>query len=202
MSYKLLTKALKASDEFKHYNFSITKVSDFTRRAHRNSALRRTARFVFKKRIFYGIAVGTGVGVAAKHVTSYIHTNSGCFLYEKGEPMCKVRELSCCQSENIDGFKDCPSGFGDANTCGGYNEKTEKSCCRLCDCKHHSCTATQQLICRKPTVGEALTFYASSAGSLIIGGLFNVLSQIPILRTMFFGCVAIFVFLLFLWKMR
>lgn len=104
----------------------------------------------------------------SQYVNDYIKQNSGCFLYEGDEIKCKVKELSCCQPDPVPELPFCNWNL-DNSFCNGYDEEKEDSCCQFCDCQHHTCLPNQELKCRRPTVGEALTYFSDKVSDNVFG---------------------------------
>ncbi|GFY38826.1 uncharacterized protein TNIN_3511 [Trichonephila inaurata madagascariensis] len=114
----------------------------------------------FSKKAFALVTGGTLIGLGTHYVNEYIQQHSGCFLHEKGRVLCKVKELSCRQPNAVDDLPFCSLPSLNSNVCDGFDEDAERSCCRLCDCRHQQCAPGQELKCARPTVGEALSYFA------------------------------------------
>lgn len=98
-----------------------------------------------------------------------ISENTGCFLFDENGTVCKMKELSCCQNSEA-GVPSCtPFKTILPNACDGYDEKSQKSCCRQCDCKYHNCLPTQPLECRQSTIGDALSYFQQSLTQSFLG---------------------------------
>ncbi|GBN83869.1 hypothetical protein AVEN_57377-1 [Araneus ventricosus] len=112
---------------------------------------------LFTTKTVVAVTAATAIGLGAEYIHQYVETNSGCFVYERGKPVCKVKELSCCQPKPVPELSYC-SLTVDPNICDRFNEDKEGSCCRLCNCSFHECQFNQEMKCRRPTTGEALTY--------------------------------------------
>lgn len=123
--------------------------------------LRKTMKAIFNKTTFKYAAVTTAVGVGAYYIDNYIQSNSGCFL-KSGSSTCKVKEFSCCQKDRVSNVPFCDESTKFVDTCNGFSESKEKSCCRLCDCKNYGCLPHQRMECRRPTIDEALAYYGQN----------------------------------------
>lgn len=126
----------------------------------KNKALKKVVKAIFSKKAFKLAVVTSVVGTGAHYIDKYIQSNSGCFL-KSGESICKVKELSCCQKDELANVRFCPNKIKDA--CAGYDEIKENSCCRLCNCSYYPCLPNQSMECRRPTIDEALAYYAGNA---------------------------------------
>lgn len=136
----------------------------------RNNAFKKTAKTLFgKHKKFWGVTLvaGATTAYAVTWVENYIASNSGCFLLSD-DGACKVRELSCCQPDPVDNLSFCQLPIPQPEPCQHFNEDTEKSCCRFCDCKVQPCLPGQTLECRRPTVGQALSYLSENVTSTLL----------------------------------
>lgn len=170
---KWVLRPAKVSRKFKPFTNTIKSAGQLSTLVAKNKALRKVINRVFSK-FTVKLALGsTAVGVGISYINNYIQSNSGCFL-KSHDTVCKVKELSCCQPEAVDNLSFCALNILHPDPCNGYDEDTEKSCCKLCDCKYQNCLPHQTMECRRPTVGEALAHYAGE----ITSSIWSVLDQI------------------------
>lgn len=166
---KFLVRKPNVARKFRVYKGSVKNVKHLDGIVKQDSALRKVISAVFSKRGLKITAASTVVGVGVSYINNYIQSNSGCFL-TSNTSVCKVRDLSCCQPDPVEGVPFCP-GIFKKNACSGFNEEKEDSCCRLCDCKYSKCLPDQTLECRRPTIGEALSHYAQGMTSGLLSYL-------------------------------
>lgn len=186
---RLFTKSVKVAKQFSKFNYVTKGAKNIVKLVKKHKALEKAFKTVFNKKTALIAGVTGAVAIGAQYVDQYIHDNSGCFLYDQGEIQCKMKDLSCCEKEPT-GVPYCnPFVTVHANICDGYDSETEDSCCRLCDCSHHVCSPTQELKCRRPTVGEALSFFAKSGTKSVLS---TVLNAIPYLKEILFGLLGVF----------
>lgn len=191
---RLFNKVPRVSKKFKHFDFSIKNPkSKSVLPKSKSTATKAIDTLTSKKALaaMAGAAIVTGGSI---YVNNYIDENSGCFLYENGEPHCKIKELSCCQPNPIDTLPFCNLNV-DAKICDGFDEEDEGSCCKLCDCAYHDCLPNQSMKCRRPTYAEALTYLSDSVTENLLGfKLFGNLKYI-------LPCLGILVAAVILWKL-
>lgn len=157
---KWALKSVKTSRTFRHFTKTAKNLKHLNAIVKKNKALESVIKGLFNKTTAK-LAVGaTAVGVGVSYINDYIQSNSGCFM-KSNDSVCKVKELSCCQPEAVENVPFCslPS-LPKLDPCKGFNEDTEKTCCRYCDCKLNNCLPHQTMECRRPTIGEALSYYA------------------------------------------
>ncbi|KMQ83657.1 hypothetical protein RF55_19443 [Lasius niger] len=193
----------KVKPKYRQFNRSFGRVPPLKRFILKNKHLQKTVKHVFSKTGLTFVTAASLATYAATQISSFIHNNSGCFLFENDEIVGKMKNLSCCQKESIQHVKDLGL-FADtapSNACDGYDnddddedaeKEKEDTCCRFCDCKYHDCAVNQRMECRRPTVGEALTHFSKDA----IGWIGRTLGALmPFLKYILIAVVLIFVFI-------
>lgn len=155
-----------------------------------NEKLKGAIKTVFSKKGLKVVAAGTVVGAGVASIWNYIESNSGCFKKRSDGSVCKYNELSCCQKGKLDNVPFCDGMDKMANVCNGFDEEDEKSCCRLCDCKHVHCLPGDTMKCQRPTVAEALNHFANQVGSTVWSGIGTVF---PWISYVWYGLIVIFV---------
>lgn len=160
---KFVLKKPKVKKVYNVYNFKVKSKAGLRSVVLKNSRLKNTISALFSKKGLYTAAGVTAVGLGISKINDYIQANSGCFM-RSGEKVCKVDTLSCCQPKEVEGMEICPHipEFY-KNTCEKFDEDKENSCCRLCDCETYGCLPGQKMECNRPTVGEALSYFAQGA---------------------------------------
>lgn len=155
----------KVDPKFKAFKMTSKGVDDLTLVVKKNKSLGKSIKSVFKYTRNAAVLATTStlVGIGIYEINKYIKTNSGCFLISS-KSTCKVKELSCCQPTPVAGLHTCPQKLPD-KTCHLFDEGREGSCCRLCDCANYGCAGDQTMECRRPSVGDALSFFASNVSS-------------------------------------
>lgn len=151
------------SKKFKAYKGTVKNAKHLNIIVKKDSVLRKVISSIFSKKILVTTAVGSALGVGISAINEYIQSNSGCFL-KSNNTVCKIKELSCCQPDAIENMPFC-TGKLKGNPCVGFNEEKENTCCRLCDCQYYNCLANQTMECRRPSIGEALSFYSQKLTS-------------------------------------
>lgn len=182
---------LKRAVRFKEFDFKVPKSKTaFTRVVEGNSKLSKVVNKIFSKKALIAVGAGTAIGYGIDSIWNYIESNSGCFK-KKGDAVCKVRELSCCQPGPVNNV--CP-GFSKqyVNACDGYDEDVQGSCCKFCDCNTLQCGPDEEVQCQRPTVADALTHFTHTLGSNVWSVLTNLF---PFLPYLLYAAVAV----LFIW---
>lgn len=154
----------------------------------KSPALRNAVKSVFSKK---GILIAGGTGVlsyGAAKISEYISENTGCFLFDENGSVCKMKDLSCCQQSEGEVPPCTPFKTILPNACDGYDEKSEDSCCRRCDCQYHDCLPTQSMECRKPTVGDALSYFQQNLTDSFLG-----LLPMSVIKYFFIGGIILLV---------
>lgn len=136
---------------------------------------------------------GTALGLVVDNVWSFIHTNSGCFKEKTDGTLCKVKELSCCQPLAVGGVEVCDEVLGMVNVCDGYDESTEGSCCKNCDCDFYDCLPNETMKCQRPTVAEAVKHFASEVGMNLWSGLEWIFPWLAWLPYIAYAIVTVFI---------
>ncbi|GFS61845.1 uncharacterized protein TNCV_3651791 [Trichonephila clavipes] len=162
---KWVVKRPPVTGKFKAFKSTVKNVKHLQAIVKKNKALQGVIKTIFSKKAVKVTALATVVGVGISYIDNYIQSNSGCFLHS-GSSVCKVKALSCCQPEAVDKVPFCPDQTLE-NTCNGYNEDVEKTCCRLCDCQYYNCLPHQRMECQRPTIAEALSYYAQEMTSSV-----------------------------------
>lgn len=186
---KWIARGPKTAKKFRTFNKTAKNAKHLSRIVKSDGALRKVLTSVFSKKGIVTAALATTVGVGVAHIDNYIQSNSGCFLKSLDGSVCKVEQLSCCQPEPVEGISTCPQVI-QGNPCAGFDEDEEGSCCKLCSCEYNDCLPTQTMECRRPTIGEALTYYAQGLSSNMFGFLSNLF---PILYWILGGAVTLLV---------
>jgi hypothetical protein len=177
---KLFTK-LVPSTKSKFKNFEKVPIKSLGKVSKRNDFTTAVTKALGKHKKILGItvAVGTTVAVTTSLIENYIASNSGCFLLSE-EHSCKVKELSCCQPDPVENLPFCNLPMAQSNICNQFNEDVEKSCCRLCSCAEQQCLPGQTMECRRPTVGDGLSYIVDSLASPfgnVLSPIWNILSS-------------------------
>lgn len=187
---KWIARGPKTAKKFKAFNKTAKNAKHLKIIVKNDSTLSRVFAKLFSKKTVFTAAVATTVGYGVSQVNSYIQSNSGCFLKSSDETVCKVAQLSCCQPEPVEGLSTCPQQIL-GSPCHGFDEDKEGECCKLCDCQYNDCLPNQTMECRRPTIGEALTYFSQSAASNVFSFLANVF---PIVYWIGGGMVALLIF--------
>ncbi|GFQ65225.1 uncharacterized protein TNCT_120691 [Trichonephila clavata] len=166
---KWVVKRPPVTGKFKAFKKTAKNVKHLQALVKKNKALQGVIKTIFSKKGVKVTALATVVGVGISYIDNYIQSNSGCFLHS-GSSVCKVKSLSCCQPEAVDKVPYCPDQQTLGNPCNGYNEDVEKTCCRLCDCQYNNCLPHQKMECQRPTIAEALSYYAQEMTSSVWSG--------------------------------
>lgn len=190
--FKKAIKVPKHLDAYIHFK----NVDDIVAASKTDSTLQKLLKQITVKRtVTGGVIVAGGIGLGT-YVSHYINENSGCFL-TKGNDICKVRELSCCNPGSATQIADCKLNLvAFQNACDNYSS-SEKECCRQCDASLHALAPGQFMICKTPTVIEAIGQLTSGS---TINSLFKALSNITFIRYFIIGFVFVIAFL-FIWKL-
>lgn len=190
---KAITKIFKHSGKYalKHG----TKLDSVTKFVKKNPGLKALLPKITLKRVILGtgVAVGTAYGIDA--IQTYMTENSGCFLYEGDTLLCKVPQLSCCNYYLTENITECNQFAFLNDPCDNYDEKTEKSCCRKCDCSFHNCLPNQRMECKKTTVQQAISVLSKNASKSII----EAITSIEFVRYFFMG-FAVLIFAILIYK--
>lgn len=158
---KWVLKPAKTSRPFRRFAQTAKSVSHLNAIVKKNKALEFVIKRIFSKSTAKVALGATVVGVGISYINDYIQSNSGCFI-KSNNSVCKVKELSCCQPEQVQDVPFCKMSLLKPDMCKGFNEDAEKSCCRYCDCTFNDCLPTQTMECRRPTISEALSHYAQA----------------------------------------
>ncbi|GFS30440.1 uncharacterized protein TNIN_160191 [Trichonephila inaurata madagascariensis] len=161
---KWVVKRPHVTGKFKAFKSTAKNAKHLQAIAKKNEVLQGVIKTIFSKKAVKLTALATVVGVSISYIDNYIQSNSGCFL-RSGSSVCKVKALSCWQPGVVDKVPFCPDQILE-NTCNGYNEDVEKTCCRLCDCQYYNCLPRQRKKCQRPTIEEALSYYAQKMTSV------------------------------------
>lgn len=162
----------KIKSKFKKFNLRISSKtrgsSALKSLVKKDSLLRKTIKSVFTKKGALAIGATTAIGIGIAKIQEYIDANSGCFLFQNDDNVCKVKSLSCCQNNLIAGVNFCREQDKRLEkVCEGFDENdpnAQESCCLLCDCRSYGgCLPGETMECRRPTVAEAISFYAQGA---------------------------------------
>lgn len=196
---RFFTKTIQVASKFSGFKFVARGSKNVLKLAKRHKVLNKALKTIFNKKTALVAGVSGAVAIGAQYVNQYIHDNSGCFLYDRGVLQCKMKDLSCCQTGETDVAFCDPFPTVHASICDGYDTERETSCCRLCDCQHYDCSPSQELKCRNPTVGEALSFFAKSGTKSLLSTVFD---SIPYLKPILFGIVGVVVLFLLITFLR
>lgn len=170
---KLVKKRPVIKSRFKQFNFPSLGLGALKSTIKKNSALKNALKSIFSKKGFVVAAAAGVVATGAALVDDYITTNSGCFMKSENS-VCKVKESSCCQPNAVEGVQFCPSAV-QGNPCFEYQDDGG-DCCKLCDCQYHGgCPPNHEMVCQRPTVGEALSYFAQNVSSSVWSGLLSLL---------------------------
>lgn len=178
--------------KFKAFKKAARNIGHLKKIIRTNQTLRKVVKGIFSKTSLKITAVGGVVGTGAYYLNKYIQSNSGCFM-KSGSSICKVKELSCCQKDKLANVPFCPKMFPE-HTCNDFDENKENSCCRLCDCQSYRCLPHQSMECRRPTVDEALAYYAERAAD----AFWNIIKSLFPYLYWFLGILAVGVGIIFL----
>lgn len=170
---KFVLHPTKAARRFKTFSKTAKNVGHLEGLVKRNKALKTAIKAVFSKTTVKLTVGATLVGVGVTYLNNYIQSNSGCFV-KSHDAVCKVQALSCCQPEAVEKVPFCTLKIVQPDPCRGFDEEVEKSCCKWCDCQYHDCLPHQTMECRRPTIGDALGYYAQQWTSSIWDMLDNV----------------------------
>lgn len=156
-----------------------------------------TVKKVFSKKALASIGIASAVGYGAHYINNYIQSNSGCFLISgnaKGDSICKVRELSCCQPEPVANLNYCKeSKLAAGNPCLGFDEDREQSCCRHCNCQEFECLPHQRMECRRPTVADSLSHLSQEVFSHFNGILKTLLPWLYTAASILLGLIVLWI---------
>ncbi|GFY37575.1 uncharacterized protein TNIN_6861 [Trichonephila inaurata madagascariensis] len=126
---KWVVKRPHVTGKFKAFRSTAKNAKHLQAIAKKNEVLQGVIKTIFSKKAVKLTALATVVGVSISYIDNYIQSNSGCFL-RSGSSVCKVKALSCWQPGVVDKVPFCPDQILE-NTCNGYNEDVEKTCCRI-----------------------------------------------------------------------
>lgn len=167
-------KRLKLKPKFKSFDVKVkgpNKLKKVQNLIQNNKSLQKMTRSVFKHKKFLAkvVAVGSVTAYGAVAISNYIHDHSGCFK-QSGDTVCKVEALSCCQKELAKGLSSCGGPLPPPlmHACDTYDDEREDLCCRMCSCEHVGCSAGEQVVCKRPTVAEALNHFSSELSSNVL----------------------------------
>lgn len=195
---------IPVSKKYAHLDKPIRGVKNIEKILKANKKLNKAVGTIFNKKTFAVAAVSTTIGLAAFHVDNYIKSNSGCFLKKSNGSVCKVRELSCCQPDIAANINYCTPRIllaGGGDPCKDYDEDKEASCCRLCSCNIYGCSPNDSMECRRPTVGEALSYFAQGISEGISSVWSKLFSFLPYLMGCM-GIVALLVVIVLVYKSK
>lgn len=159
-------KPRKVAKRFKDFKFKTKSKAALQRVVAGSKKLENVLKKLFNKKTIMAVGISSAVGIGINSIWNYIESNSGCFMKRNDQSICKVRELSCCQQDELDNVSFCP-GISPTykNLCENFNEEQEGSCCKLCTCQEFQCDTDETMQCQRPTVGEALTHFAQTLSS-------------------------------------
>lgn len=160
--------------KFSTHKIVVKSLDDLNTTVAKNTKLKTVIDGVFNKKVATAGAVGAVAGGSAYGIWSFIKSNSGCFKKTGNEIKCKVKELSCCQKESVRDLPNCEGLDHLANVCENFDEDKENSCCRLCNCSTTNCEGDEEMVCQRPTIGDALTHFSKQVGS----GLWSAIETI------------------------
>ncbi|GBN47670.1 hypothetical protein AVEN_3105-1 [Araneus ventricosus] len=192
----------KVLKSFRHFGrISVKSAKHAQKLLTKNKALKKAAKKLFSKKGLTAVALAGGISTAAYYINNYIQSNSGCFLTTvgfKGKSVCKVKELSCCQQDHVKNVSNCEeSKFAAGNPCNNYDEDKENLCCRHCNCQEYDCLPHQNMECRRPSVGDALTHLTQEVTShldallkALMPWLYTALSVLFGLAVLWIACIA------------
>lgn len=191
MKIKFFNKTGKVAKQFDKYK-AIKNGDELKSVVKRDSFLQKTFHQITLKRVLIGVTATTASVYIGKAVDDYISENSGCFLYT-GNDVCKVKELSCCNTNPSKEIPFCKGINFNLNTCKNYDKEKEKICCRKCDCKYHACAPNQTMECKTATVAEALSHFVNQSGSTVLSSLYNAVTSLKFVK-IFFIVFGVFIF--------
>lgn len=170
----------KILPEFKGFKKVVKNVKRLNTWVNSDSLLKKAIKKVFSKKGLKVAGATVTVGVAAHYIMEYINTNSGCFLKNGKTVVCKVRAYSCCQKDPIDNVPFCPEDSDRVyrDPCNEYDGDNDESCCKYCSCEHFDCSFGENMVCKRPTVAEALSFFTVEAASGIWSAITEVFPSI------------------------
>lgn len=167
---KLFTKVIpKSKSKFKHLdNVPVKSLRQKSHLANFKKALQNAVKR-HKKAIGITVVTAASTTAAIAWVNNYITTNSGCFLLNASDDtVCKVQDLSCCQPNPVEGLSFCKNfTIKNSRACDNYVDTTMNDCCLECNCQQQSCLPHQTLECRRPTVGQALSYISENVASTL-----------------------------------
>jgi hypothetical protein len=171
----------RVSAKFKNFDVRVKGRKALRRMIQKDSFLRQTVKSLFSKKGILAIGATTAVGIGITKIQEYIDANSGCFLFHNDDRICKVKSLSCCQNGPVQGIEFCKEETDELErVCDQFDEddlSAQESCCLLCDCHGYGgCLPGETMECRRPTVAEAVSFFAQNAVSGISGWIWNLFS--------------------------
>lgn len=164
-------KPRKVSKRFKDFNIKARSKAALSRVVAGSKKLEAVLNKLFNKKTALAVGISSAVGIGVSSIWNYIESNSGCFM-KRNDQVCKVRELSCCQPDDLENVPFCP-GVSPTyqNVCENFNEEQEGSCCKLCTCDAFECDGDETMQCQRPTVADALTHFAQTLGSGVWSGV-------------------------------
>lgn len=178
-------KPRKVNKRFRDFKFQTKSKAALQKLVAESKKLENVLKKLFNKKTVMTVGIGSAVGIGITSIWNYIESNSGCFMKRNDQSVCKVRELSCCQQDQLDNVPFC-DGFElhYQNICDNFNEEQEGSCCKLCTCDAFHCDSDETMQCQRPTVADALTHFAQTVGS----GVWSTIDTIfPWLSYVFYG---------------
>lgn len=180
--------------EFETFNITPRSKSRLKFIIEKNSKLKSAINAVFNKKVFIAGGVVTALALGTQSINNYIYENSGCFLYENNNVLCKIKELSCW-SENDPLQIEIPFckelNNIPTNACEGVDDF-----CASCDCDTVGCEENQTVECRKATVGEALSHFVSTTSDYVS----DKIMSFPLVKPLIAGVVIVFIILI-LWRL-
>ena len=163
----------KRSKAIPNYNVSV-KLSDITKkkklakidaRINSKSTLSKMYKKLVNKKTFLAVSGVTIIGFSVSHILNYIEANSGCFKKQLDGTICKIKQLSCCQPNEVKHILTCSDLVIVSNPCGNYKENDD-NCCEHCKCGDGiKCKIGETVHCQRPTVDEALSYFSKELGS-------------------------------------
>lgn len=161
----------KIHKKYESFKMKAKSQGELNKIVHKRSDLKHAIEKLFSKKALIVAGVGSAVGIGVTSIWNYIESNSGCFKKNPDGSVCKVRELSCCQPEELENITYCDNMNLYHAICDQYDEEQEQSCCKLCDCTQVGCDEQETMQCQRPTVADALTHFAQNVSSGVWSGI-------------------------------
>lgn len=170
----------KINKKYKKFDFKVkgpNKLDKIKKLIRTNKALSDAAHAIFRHKKFLTKVTGAAVivGVGAHLIHNFIQSNSGCFK-QKGELICKIEVLSCCQKERVKNLPSCGNISKNLeNVCEHYDDEKKEECCELCDCVSVGCAPGEEVFCQRPGIADALTHFYEETKNAVWSTLSNIL---------------------------